>query len=564
MADAKLIGIAVVVIIVLAAAAFFTLGGEKQQPPQQETSPTAQETTTPTQQSPSPSPTPTETTTTVEQKQETTTAAPAKDTLVIAIGTDMDTPDPHGQTTTTIHGMVRHVYETLLWYDDEGNLIPWLAERWEVSEDGLVYTFYLRKGVYFSDGTEFDAYAVKANVDRWINPNVKVPTRSQLGPVKGAEVVDKYTVRIILEKPYGPFLQAVANYLLIGSPKSFEKYGNDSITDIKDAIGTGPYKFAEWKSGQEIVMVANENWWRGEPKIKKIVWRIIPEAGTREAALLAGDVDVALYPPPSDLPKLKEDPNIQVYTPLTNRILFVALHPVGPLQDVRVRQAINYAVDKQAIVENVLFGLGIPADAPLPPHFFGYAKQTPYEYNPEKAKQLLAEAGYADGFKMVLLHPTGRYLQDKQVAEAIQAYLQQVGIEVELKTGDWPTFVRSVLKPLNETDFDAVLVGWGPLINDAHFTLYAQFHSSQAVPKGLGLAYYSNPEVDKLLEQALSETDPQKRKELYAQAQEIIWKDAPWLFLYTQANLLATSKALKDVFIHPNGEQFFFWDSYFE
>lgn len=551
MADAKLIGIAVIVIII-AAAAFMMMGGQEEQPqaPPQQEQEQAQEA--------SPSPTQTATQTTAAE------TAPAKDTLIVAIGTDMDTPDPHGQTTTTIHGMVRHVYETLLWYDKEGNLIPWLAERWEVSDDGLVYTFYLRKGVYFTDGTEFDAYAVKANIDRWINPNVKVPTRSQLGPVKGAEVVDKYTVKIILEKPYGPFLQAVANYLLIASPKVLEKYGNQSITDINDAIGTGPFKFAEWKSGQEIVMVANENWWMGRPKVNKLVWKIIPEAGTREAALLAGDVDVALYPPPSDLPKLKEDPNVAVYTPLTNRILFVALHPVGPLADPKVRQAINYAVDKQAIVENVLFGLGIPADAPIPPHFFGYAKQTPYEYNPDKAKQLLAEAGYPDGFTMVLLHPTGRYLQDKQVAEAIQAYLQQVGIQVELKTGDWPTFVKSVLKPLNETDFDAVLVGWGPLINDAHFTLYAQFHSSQAVPKGLGLAYYSNPEVDRLLEQALSETDPQKRAELYAQAQQIIWQDAPWLFLYTQSNLLAASAKLKDIFIHPNGEQFFFWDSYFE
>ncbi|HIQ13000.1 MAG TPA: glutathione ABC transporter substrate-binding protein, partial [Thermoprotei archaeon] len=313
----------------------------------------------------------------------------------------------------------------------------------------------------------------------------------------------------------------------------------------------------------EIILERNENYWGDKPMIKTIIWKIIPEAGTREAALLAGDVDVAFLPPASDKDRLEEDPNVKLYTPITNRILLIGLMPKGPLLDERVRKALNYAVDKEAIVDKVLYGLGVVADAPIPPHFFGYTPMDVYEYNPDLARQLLEEAGYGDGLTLKLMHPTGRYLQDKQVAEAVQAYLQEIGIEVELITMDWPSFVAEILKPTEETTFDLVLVGWGPGVADAHFTLYAQFHSSVAIPNGLGIARYMNEEVDTLLDQAMKELDPERRKELYRRAIEIIWDDAPWIFLYTQKNLLAVNKNLEGVFIHPGGEMFFFYSAYF-
>lgn len=481
--------------------------------------------------------------------------------LVVAIGIDMDTIDPHKQTTTLVFNINRHIYDTLVWFDEEGDVIPWLAEEWSVSRDGLEYTFKLREGVKFNDGTEFDAYDVKANIDRWIDPNVKVPTRSQLGPVAGAEVMDKYTIKIILSEPYSPFLAALANYLMITSEEVIEKFGNETITE---AVGTGPYVLAEWEKESQIVLEANEFWWGEELKITRITWKIVKEAGTRVAALRAGDAQVAFLPPAADKENLENDPNIEIFTPVTNRILFIGIMPKGPLEDPRVRQALNYAVDKEAIVENVLFGLGVVADAPIPPHFFGYSKMEPYEYDPDKARQLLREAGYEDGLSLKMIHPTGRYLQDKEVAEAVQAYLAEVGIEVTLETMDWPSFVQNLLKPLDEVDYDLVLVGWGPGVADAHFTLYPQFHSSQIIPNALGIARYSNPEVDQLLDQAMKELDEDVRKDLYSQAIEIIWEDAPWIFLYTQRNLLAVSKNLKGVFIHPGGEMFFFYTAYFE
>lgn len=481
--------------------------------------------------------------------------------LRVAIGIDMDTVDPHKQTTTLVFNINRHIYDTLVWFNEDGEVIPWLATEWSISRDGLEYTFKLRQGVKFSDGTEFDAYDVKANIDRWLDPTVKVPTRSQLGPVKGAEVIDKYTIKIILEDAYAPFLAALANYLMITSQEVIEEYGNETIDN---PVGTGPYILKSWEKESEIVLEANPNWWGPELKIKKIVWKIIKEAGTRESALLAGDVDVAFLPPAADKEALENNPDVDIYTPVTNRILFVGIMPKGPLENKLVRQALNYAVDKEAIVDEILFGLGIPADSPIPPHFFGYAKMDPYEYDPDKARQLLEQAGYGDGLTLKMIHPTGRYLQDKEVAEAIQAYLSRVGINVELETMDWPSFVQRLLKPLDEVDYDLVLVGWGPGVADAHFTLYPQFHSSQAIPNSLGIARYNNSEVDQLLERAMRELDEETRKDLYRQAIEIIWEDAPWIFLYTQRNLLAVNKNVKGVFIHPGGEMFFFYSAYFE
>jgi len=534
--------VAVIVVVVIIAAAYFTL-----MPPQPSPTPSPSPSPSPSPTpSPSPSPSPT---------------VSARDTIRIAIGIDLDTVDPHGQTTTLVYNVIRHVYETLLWFDDKGNVIPWLAVEWEVSSDGLEYTFKLRKGVKFHDGVEFDAYAVKANFDRWINPTTRVPLRAHLGPINKTEIIDRYTVKVILKKPYAPFLRALANYLLICSPKVLEKFGNQTVTE---PVGTGPFVFKKWEKGKEIVLERFEDYWSEKPKVKKLVWKIIPEAGTREAALLAGDVDFVFRPPASDVKMLDENPNIKVLAPVTNRIIFVAINPRGPLANPKVRQALNYAIDKEAIIKNVLFGLGVIADSPVPPHFFGYHKMPLYEYNPEKAKQLLAEAGYPEGFKIVLLHPTGRYTQDKQVAEAIQAYLMDIGLDVELRTMDWPSFVRAIVRPLEEKDYDMVLIGWGPGVADAHFTLYPQFHSEQQTPHGLGLAHYNNSLVDQLLEQAMCELNESVRKDLYRQAIETIWQDAPWIFLYTEKVPAAMSVNLEGVWIHPDGEQFYFFYAYFK
>jgi len=484
-----------------------------------------------------------------------------KDVLRVAIGVDIDTLDPHGQTTGAVINILRHVYETLLWFDDQGKeVIPWLAEKWEVSPDGLVYTFYLRKGVRFHDGSEFNATVVKANFDRWFDPSVRVPARGQLGPVNRTEVVDPYTIRIYLSKPYAPFIKVLASFPMITSLNVIKRFGNQSITEV---IGTGPYRFVSWEKGKRVVLERNEDYWGPKPPIKRIEWLIIPEASTRLSALLAGDVDFAFNLPPSDLDRVKNDPRFEALTPLTDRVIFIVILPKGPLADPRVRQALNYAVDREAIVENILYGLALPADSVVPPHHFGYVKMDPYSYDPQRARRMLEEAGFPFDRTFVLLHPTGRYLQDKQVAEAVQAYLSRIGLKVELRTSDWPSFVASITKPLDQKDYDLLLLGWGAAAPDAHFILFNQFHSSQAPPRGLAAAHYNNSAVDRLLEQAMVETDQQKRLDLYKQAIEIIWRDAPWIFLYTQKNFAAKVSNLEGVIVHF-GENFYFVKAWFK
>ncbi|MGC9149082.1 MAG: ABC transporter substrate-binding protein [Sulfolobales archaeon] len=487
----------------------------------------------------------------------------AKDTLKVAIGVDLDTVDPHGQTTATVSNVLRHVYETLVWRDPNNlSVIPLLAERWEVSSDGLVYTLYLRKGVKFHDGSEFNATVVKANFDRWFDPTVRVPTRSQLGPVNKTEVVDPYTLRVYLSRPYPFFIDMLASIPYITSLPVLQKFKNNTITEV---VGTGPYKFVSWEKGKKIVLERFDDYWGPKPPIKRIEWYIMPEASTRLAALLAGDVDFAYNLPATDLERVKSNPNLIALTPTMDRIIFIVLviKPNSPLADPRVRQALNYAIDKEAIINSILFGLAVPAnDSFVPPHYLGYFPMQPYKYDPEKAKKLLAEAGYPNGFKMVLLHPTGRYLQDKQVAEAIQAYLANIGVQVELKTMDWPSFVATVLKPCSEKDYDAVLLGWGTAIPDAYFILFGQFHSTQATPKGLAPACYNNSEVDRYIDLASKELDPVKRAQYYKLAEEIIWRDAPWIFLYTQKNFAGKVATLKGEFV-LNGENFYFMNAYF-
>ncbi|MBO3757863.1 MAG: ABC transporter substrate-binding protein [Candidatus Brockarchaeota archaeon] len=469
-------------------------------------------------------------------------SATASTTLKVAIGTDLDTVDPDAQTTTTVGNVMRHVFEGLTWYDANGNLIPWLATGWNISSDGLTYTLYLRKGVKFQDGSDFNAQAVALNLKRWLDPRTRVIGRSNLGPIKDFQVINNYTIKITLAEPYPPFLRALAGFW-IASPKVIEKV---NITGtITDPIGTGPYKFSLWEKGKDVVLERFDDYWGVKPSIKTIKWEIIPDASTREAAY----------------PSLKNDPNLKVFTPLDTRIMFVALLPKGPLKDPRVRQALNYAVNKTAIIDTVLFGLGKPLTGLVPPNFFGYSPQPPYHYNVTKAKELLAEAGYPNGFSMVLLHPTGRYLQDVQVAEAIQAYLAQIDVSVKLVTMDWPSFVQNVLLPLNQTKYDAVLIGWGGEIPDAHFYMYYLFESTEAPPHGLAMAHYSNPVVDDLLKEAINTVNSTKREELYAKAASIIWQDAPWIFLYQPYSLFAARKNVNNVFFGPDHETMYFWNA---
>ena len=441
--------------------------------------------------------------------------------------------------------------ETLVGINHEGKIVPELAEDWEVAPDGLSVTFRLRQGVTFHDGTPFNAEAVKFNFERLLNPEVTVPQRSTYSVIDRVEVVDEYTVRLVLKRP-APALVSALSATTVGmiSPASVEAHGN-SYTKYQHPVGTGPYVFVERVEGERVVLRKYEGYWGEKPYYDTVQFRIVPEAATRESLLLAGQVDMIILPPISDIPALQSNPDVKVLLAPSNRTIFIAINNNDPvLSDKRVRQALNYAVDKDAIIESVLFGAATKLDAPMAPSLFGYCSIGAYPYDPDKARQLLQEAG-ATNLELDFIAPTGRYVQDFQAAEAIAGYLEEVGIKTNLRTMDWPSYVQSIQKPPEEHTLQLHLLGWAPSYLDAEQQM-VQFQSAAHPPNGLATSFYNSPQVDQLLAQASQEVDEAKRADLYCQASRIVWDEAPWIFLWYQNFPIVYSADVENVSYLPN------------
>ncbi len=476
--------------------------------------------------------------------------------LIIGIGIDADTLLPYDQTTTLMQNMADLIYDSFFFQDPEGELHPRLATEYEVSADGLTYTIHLRKGVKFSDGTDFNADAVKKAWDNIFDPKARVPLRFAVGMVQACEKIDDYTVALKLKYPFAPLAPTISMSLVSPiSPAALEKYG-ENIRE--NPVGAGPYILDKWVKGDRIEMVRNENYWGPKPTVAKIIWKIVPEAATREAMLRAGQIHICYKPLPSNVAALKADPNVTVEMPLDTRTIFMGLNcQKGVTTNKKVRHAFNYAVDKKAIVDKILFGTAEPMDGPVSPKVFGHFKMDhQYEYNPEKAKQLLKEANFDFSKTVQMRTPQGRYLFDKQVSEAIQAYLQAIGVKAELRTYDWPTYVAGLLKPIEESELEVFLLGWGPLILDADMGLYGQFTCEVNPPKGLGSAFYCNPEYDRIMKASREEQNPEKRLELLKKASELVWDDAPWMWLHVEKFVIAYSSKIKGMVVTPT-EKFY-------
>jgi peptide/nickel transport system substrate-binding protein len=476
--------------------------------------------------------------------------------LIIAIGVDADTLNPQEQTTTLIQNMCDLIYDNLFFQDPAGKLHPRLATKYEVSADGLTYTITLRKGVKFSDGTDFNADAVKLTFDRALDPKMRVPLRFAIGMVKECVKVDDHTVALKLNYPFAPLAPTLSLTLVSTiSPAAIQKYGDEVR---QNPVGAGPYVLKEWVKGDRLVFVRNENYYGDKPTVAQITWKIVPEAATREAMLRTGQVQVCYKPLPSNLAALQADSTIKVEMPLDTRTIFMGLNcQKGVTVDKKVRQAFNYAVDKKAICKKILFDTAEPMNGPVSPVVFGYFKMDrQYDYNPEKAKQLLKEANFDFSKTVSMRTPQGRYLFDQQVAEAVQAYLQAIGVKTELRTYDWPTYIAGLLKPLAETELEVFLLGWGPLILDADMGLYGQFTCEVNPPKGLGSAFYCNAEYDAIMKDSRREQDPQKRLALLKKASEKVWDDAPWLWLHVEKFVLAYSSTIKGMVVTPT-EKFY-------
>jgi len=481
----------------------------------------------------------------------------AQETFRIAIGVDADSLDPVQGTTTTIDNIIDYMAQTLIGIDETGALVPLLATEWSTSEDGLTMDLTLREGVVFHDGTPLTADVVVWNFERLLDPNVNVPRRGPYAPIESVEAVDDLHVRLHLSQP-APYMAGALTQTTaaIVSPASIDLEGN-SYENITHLVGTGPYTFTSRSFGERIVVTRFEDYWGEKPYYDEVVFHIVPEATTRESLLLSGQVDMIILPPASDIPALEANPAVEVVFGPSNRTIFIVINTSKPpLDDARVRQALNYAVDKEAIVQGILFGAADVMDAPMAESLFGYTSIGAYPYDPERARELLAEAGVEPGeLTLDFMSPTGRYVQDFPASQAIANYLADVGITANVRTMDWPTYVGTMTQPVDSNETQLHLLGWAPAFMDASQQML-QFQQSQHPPAGLATSFYTNPEVEDLIARANATVADAERADLYAQAARLIWEDAPWIFLWVQRFPMVHSADVTNISGLPN-EKFY-------
>ena len=464
-----------------------------------------------------------------------------RETLVFAASADASTLDPHNTTDTESDQVIMMLYETLIGFDRDMKIVPRLAERWEVAPDGVTWTFHLRSGVRFHDGTPFDADAVRRNFMRVLDPVAKHKRLPLFNMVDRIEVVDERTVRIVTSYPFGAFEPTMAHVsAAIVNPAVAEKFGKDFGLGADRASGTGPYRIASWKKDQEIVLERNEDYWGEKGRTRRLVYRPIPEAASRVLALEAGDVDVITRVPSPDIARLEGLEGIRVTkTPSVGMQQFRFNVTKKPYDDVRVRQAISYAIDRRAIVENLVSSFARPSTSALTPIMRGYANLGEIPHDPARARALLVAAGLPRGFK-TRIATTPRYPMGVELAEAVAADLKKVGIDAAIDVIEWGTMVQYWAGlPPEKNPQEIFIMGAGASTADADWGLRPIFRSAPTNENNYG--YYANAEFDRVIEAAMRETDGDKRQALYKRAQEIVYLEDPgavWLFdtLYVVAS----------------------------
>ncbi|MCS7058106.1 MAG: glutathione ABC transporter substrate-binding protein [Meiothermus sp.] len=474
-------------------------------------------------------------------------------TLVIAQGTDPTTLDAPLATDSPSATVVNHVVETLFEYTPEGKIQPLLVERYTFSADRKTLTLYLRKGIKFHDGTDLNAEAVKFNLERLVSQELASAFAFLLrGRVTAFEVVDSHTLRLRMPEPFAPVLAHLTHSSTgIQSPTAIRRLG----AGYRDnPVGTGPYKFDRWQKGQFVELVRNDDYWGRKPAIERLRFLAVPEAATRMALVETGQAHVAVRVPPQDVQRLNARPEIEVVTtPSVRTIFFYFNQSKKPFDDIRVRKAINHAINKEEIVKFVLGGFGRVSDAPISPGIFGYTKVGSYEYNPDLARQLLAQAGYnaQNPLRITIHSPNGRYLQDIRVTEAVQSQLRAVGVQAQIQTLEWGAYLAATNQPRDRNEIQMAMLGWGTVTGDADYGLYGLFHSSQHAPNGFNRGFYANPRLDRVLEQARVATNPQARQQLYRTAMQIIYNDVPWVFLHSEQQVTAIRREVQGFVVHP-------------
>ncbi|EMF46765.1 Oligopeptide ABC transporter, periplasmic oligopeptide-binding protein OppA [Planococcus halocryophilus Or1] len=473
-------------------------------------------------------------------------AAGSEDTLIIARLSDAESLDQQFMSTinaaSVTHGKI---YEGLVGRDRNAELQPLLAESWEQLDD-KTWEFKLRQDVKFHDGTDFTAEAVKATFDRLLDPEVGSPRAGVLSMVEEVKIIDDFTVQFLLSEPYSPLLSILASHESgIISPKAIEEFGGD---DIQEPSGTGPFVFESWTPGQVIILNRNEDYWGTLAKVGRVEFKVVPEETTRTAMVETGEAHIAEPLSIAQFDAVNASQNSKVYQSEGFGTEYITFNvEKAPFNDVRVRQAVSHAIEMDAIRKGVYNNVGGEANSLLGPKVFGYHEGLEtYEYNLSEAKRLLAEAGYSDGLEIKLSTMDNK--ERISLAEVVQSQLKGIGIKVTIEVMEYGTFVEST----HSGDTEMFIISWRNATGDADYNQYNLMHSSSIGASG-NTSFYSNSEVDGLIEEARKEADSEKRIELYAKAQEIEMEEAVYIPIRVIENVAAMSKDVSGFEISPSG-----------
>jgi peptide/nickel transport system substrate-binding protein len=457
------------------------------------------------------------------------TEAPALSEITVVIANDPATLDPQVSEDGNERAVNDSVYETLLTRDEDMNIVPNLATEYKQIDD-TTWQFKLREGVTFHNGEPFNADAVVFSVERIIDPDLKSDQASFFATITGAEKVDDSTVNIVTSGP-DPILPARMYWLKIVEPKHAQ---GDPETFATTPIGTGPYKFVKWDRGVEVVIEANADYWGGKPPIDVVHLRPILEESTRLAALQAGEVDLVF----GLLPEQIDQAPVALHTPgLEFPMILLSNRDGSPIEDVRLRQAINYAIDKEGIADALYGGFAVPADGQiLTSGHFGYNPNVKaFEYDPDKAKALIQEAGY-DGGEILLESEVGRWLKDKELVEVVAGQLAEVGFNVKINIREFSNYLDVLFDKENRAPM--IFVSHDNPLLDADRTLTAYFTCDGTGPS------YCNEEVSAMIVAARTEIDPAKREDMYHQIVQTAHDEASHLYLLNVENIYGLSARL--------------------
>jgi peptide/nickel transport system substrate-binding protein len=449
--------------------------------------------------------------------------------LVFSLGGEVTIINPILSSDTASSALEGAIFNGLVTIDKNLDIIPELAEFWKAQDDGKIWYFYLRDDVMWHDGKPFTAADAKFTFDSILDPKVNSVRRSDY-IIDGQEirfnVISPYVLQAVLPKPFAPFLSRMAMGII---PKHIlEGQDINRASFNRKPIGTGPFKFAQWKVGEGARVLRNDAYFKSKPLLKEIVFKIIPDENARLVALEAGEIDETGIPP-KDFKKMKSAPRINVFEYDALTYTYLGFNLANPIfADKKVRQALAYAVNKNQLVNLIFRGLASPAHSPSAPIAWSYNPEVEkYPFNLNKAKQLLTEAGYPNGFEFTCLVNQGNKEREK-AATVLQQHFKQIGVKMNIQVMEWSSMIKILNAPDDPKKFDAVIIGWALGIDPDSYSIW---HSSQ-YPSGLNFIKYNNPEIDRLLEKGRTTMDKEGRKDIYGKIQKFIADDQPYIFLW--------------------------------